>query len=223
VKTGVRHLDLECGTGMVATLSTSLGSSVSGVDPSPEMLQIARTRVPNGDFRQADMKSLPFGDHSFDLVTAFNVISFAEDPVQTIREAARVTAPGGRIAITTWGKPDHMEAAELIASYAALMPPTCPYFFGGPFTQSEDDRLHTTALEGGLMPLTVFDVETAWGYPDEDTALRGLSSLPVAGLAIAHSGEEKFAQATKTALAPYRQNDGSYRIGATVRCLIATV
>jgi len=77
------------------------------------------------------------------------------------------------------------------------------------------------AAAGGLTPVKVFDVDTAWTYPDEATVLRGLASAGVAIRAIEHSGEDAFIAAHRAALAPFRQSDGSFRIGARARCLVA--
>ncbi|MGB3316617.1 MAG: class I SAM-dependent methyltransferase, partial [Albidovulum sp.] len=72
VTTGTRHLDAGCGAGMAAALAASLGAKVAGLDAAEEMLEIARERVPAGDFRQGDLEALPWDDNSFDLVTGFN-------------------------------------------------------------------------------------------------------------------------------------------------------
>ncbi|WP_198376082.1 class I SAM-dependent methyltransferase [Neoroseomonas rubea] len=66
-----------------------------------------------------------------------------------------------------------------------------------------------------------FDVDTHWSYPDEATALRGLGSAGVAVRAIEHAGAEAFVAAHRAALAPFRQPDGGFRIGARFRCLVA--
>jgi ubiquinone/menaquinone biosynthesis C-methylase UbiE len=67
---------------------------VTGVDLSPEMVRIAQAKVPGVTFEPADASRLPFPDASFDLVTQNNV------PVY-FSEIARVTAPGGRVLITS--------------------------------------------------------------------------------------------------------------------------
>ncbi len=68
----------------------------------------------------------------------------------------------------------------------------------------------------------MFDVDTPWFYPDEATALRGQAAAGVAVKAMEHSGEAAFMAATRAALAPFRQPDGSFRIGARFRCLVAS-
>ncbi|WP_050930366.1 class I SAM-dependent methyltransferase [Aestuariivita boseongensis] len=222
VTSGTWHLDAGCGAGMACALSASLGAAVAGLDASEEMLKIARDRTPSGYFRQGDLEALPFEDDSFDVVTGFNAFQYAGDPAQALREAGRVTRPGGKIVILTWGEPEGMEAAGHIAVMKPLLPappPGAP----GPFALSEESTLRAFAEKGGLTPMEIHDVETRWHYPDADTALRGLSSPGVAVKAIEHAGEEAFRAAMLAFLAPFVGADGSVSFGARFRYLIATV
>lgn len=216
-----RHLDAGCGAGMAAALSAELGAAVAGVDAAPALLEIARERTPDGDFRHGDIEELPFDDDSFDLVTGFNAFQFAADAARALREAARVTRCGGSVVVMTWGEPAGMEAASLVAAMKSLMPPAPPGA-PGPFALSDEAALRGFVQAGGLTPVAVFDVETPWAYPDLATALRGFSAAGVAVRAVEHVGEAAFAEAIGAAFAPFRQADGSYRIGARARCLIAT-
>lgn len=221
VAPGTRHLDVGCGAGMAAALSASLGARVAGIDAAAPLLDIARERTPGGDFRHGDLEALPFADAGFDLVTGFNAFQFAGDPAQALREAGRVTRPGGTIAILTWGNPVGMEAASVVgAPMKALLPPAPPGT-PGPFALSDETALRAFAASGGLKPGAMFDVDTHFFYLDMATALRGLGSSGAAIRAIEHAGQEAFAAAQSAALAPFRQPDGSFRIGAQFRCLLA--
>lgn len=217
---GTRHLDVGCGAGMAAQLSAALGAKVAGIDAAETMLAIARERTPAGDFRQGDIEALPFDDDAFDLVTGFNAFQFAADPAQALREAGRVTKPGGKIVIMTWGEPAGMQAASIVGALKPLLPAPPPGS-PGPFALSDESALRSFSAAGGLTPGAVFDVETNWTYRDEETALRGLNSSGVAVRAIENSGQDAVAGAHRAALTPYRQPNGSYRIGACFRCLVA--
>lgn len=217
---GTRHLDVGCGAGMAAALSAGRGAAVSGLDAAEALLEIAWERTPGGDFRLGDVEALPFGDDAFDLVTGFNAFQYAGDAARALRKAGRVTKPGGMIAIMTWGEPAGMEASSLVAALKQLLPPPPPGA-PGPFALSDEAALRAFAAAGGLTPGAVFDVDTHWSYPDEATALRGLGSAGVAVRAIEHAGAEAFVAAHRAALAPFRQPDGGFRIGARFRCLVA--
>jgi SAM-dependent methyltransferase len=217
---GLRHLDVGCGAGMAAALSAARGAEVAGIDAAEAMLAIARERTPGGDFRQGDIEALPWDDGSFDLVTGFNAFQFAGDPARALREAGRVTRPGGEIVIMVWGEPAGMEAASLITALRPLLPappPGAP----GPFALSDGTALRALAVAAGLTPGAMFDVDALWTYPDEATALRGLGSAGIAVRAAELAGERAVAEAYRAALAPFRQTDGSFRIGARFRCLAA--
>jgi ubiquinone/menaquinone biosynthesis C-methylase UbiE len=220
VAPGTRHLDVGCGAGMAATLSASLGATVAGIDAAEALLVIARERTPGGDFRQGDLEALPFADASFDLVTGFNAFQFAGDATLALREARRVTRPGGMVVVMTWAEPAGMEAASLVAALKPLLPPAPPGA-PGPFALSEVSALRTFAEASGLTPHDVFEVDTHWYYRSEAAALRGLGSSGVAIRAIEHSGADAFIAAHQAALAPFRQTDGSFRLTARFRCLVA--
>jgi hypothetical protein len=79
--------------------------------------------------------------------------------------------------------------------------------------------LRAFALVGGLRLGAAFDVDTHWVYRNQAPALRALASSGVAIRAVEHSGTDAFVAADRAALAPLRQSDGSYRIGASSRCL----
>jgi SAM-dependent methyltransferase len=94
-----RALDLGCGEGRLARDLAALGHDVVGVDLSPTMVAAAREAAPEMELHVADAADLPFGDGSFALVVAFMSLQDVDDLPGTIREAARVLAPGGRICL----------------------------------------------------------------------------------------------------------------------------
>jgi ubiquinone/menaquinone biosynthesis C-methylase UbiE len=117
---GTRYLDLGCGAGMAAQVAAGRGAKVSGLDAAEALLAIARDRVPEGDFHHGDLEDLPFEDESFDVVTGFNSIQYAGNPVVALREARRVVRAYGAVAVVTWGDPVGMEAAALVTALGAL-------------------------------------------------------------------------------------------------------
>lgn len=107
-------------------IAAARGAQVSGLDAAEALLEIARRRAPQGDFRQGDLEELPFDDDSFDMVTGFNAFQYAGSPAVALAEARRVARPGGTVVIMTWSNPDGMEAASLVAAVRPLMPPPPP-------------------------------------------------------------------------------------------------
>jgi len=222
VGAGTRVLDAGCGAGMALRLAAGLGAVVSGIDASQALLEVARNRLPDAALAHGDLEELPYKDNAFDVVTGFNSFQFAADPAVALQEARRVTKPGGRVFVMTWGEPAGMEAAALVAALKPLLP-SPPPGAGGPFALSEPGKLEELATSAGLTAIEVFDVETPWRYPDLTTAQKGLGSSGVAAKAAEISGQDALDDAHATALAPFRQSDGSYRIAATFRVLMAGV
>jgi SAM-dependent methyltransferase len=216
------YCDVGCGSGLAARLAADLGARVHALDASDALLAIARERVPAGDFRVGDLEALPFASAAFDLVTGFNAFQFAADPSTALSEARRVAKPGAHVVIATWGKPEGMEAAALVAATKPLLPappPNAP----GPFALSDETALRAFAARAGLRPLDVFDVDCVWTYGDLDTGVRALGSTGVAARAIETSGEDAVTRAHANALRRFGQPDGTFRVRATFRCLTTRV
>lgn len=93
-------LDAACGTGRYAAYLASLGRKVIGVDISPEMLAVARAKVPGGDFREGDVRQLPVPDQHVDLVVCALALTHVPDLAPVLAEFARVLRPGGHLVIS---------------------------------------------------------------------------------------------------------------------------
>ncbi|MEM8655115.1 MAG: class I SAM-dependent methyltransferase [Pseudomonadota bacterium] len=99
---GARVLDLGCGTGdPIARWFKAEGFAVTGVDFSEPMLEIARDRWPDGDWRQADMRDFELGQ-TFDGIIAWNSFFHltAEDQRSCIARMARHLKTGGTLMLT---------------------------------------------------------------------------------------------------------------------------
>jgi len=212
-------LDLGCGAGTFCAMAAARGAHVAGVDVAVGLLEIARQRVPAGDFRTGDMRSLPHADDAFDLVTGFNAFQFAADPVAALREAARV-ARGGRVVVAVFG-PREANASDAYLSVLAGLLPAPPPGAPGPYALSGDGALQVLAASAGLVAVEVRDVDCPWVYPDLPTALRGLMSPGPAVAAAARAGEEAVREAVTGALAPFRTPDGGYRLSNVFRYMLA--
>lgn len=85
-------LDVGCGTGrglsVVARLSP--GVRMHGIEPSEQMLAIARNKVPTADLRVGVGETLPFEDGSIDVVSAAGIMHHVDDPDAVIAEMFRV-------------------------------------------------------------------------------------------------------------------------------------
>jgi len=110
---GHRVLDLATGTADLAiqVAQTEPSVSVVGLDPSSKMLEVGRVKVTRAELEarvelvQGDAQALPFETHSFDSVCIAFGIRNVPDRGKALREMARVTRPGGRIAILELSEP----------------------------------------------------------------------------------------------------------------------
>jgi SAM-dependent methyltransferase len=107
VRPGERVLDLATGTGITAIAARERGATVTGVDLTPELLQVARSKARGEgfddiDFREGDAEALPFADASFDVVLSTCGHMFAPDQASVAAELARVTRSGGRVVFLAW-------------------------------------------------------------------------------------------------------------------------
>jgi SAM-dependent methyltransferase/catechol 2,3-dioxygenase-like lactoylglutathione lyase family enzyme len=90
-------LEIGCGPGRLLAALAGRGWTVTGVDPAPAMLELARERVPAAAPRLtvARAEELPHDDATFDAVVAIGVLEYADLPA-ALRELVRVLKPGGR-------------------------------------------------------------------------------------------------------------------------------
>jgi len=86
-----RILDVGCGTGLYLEVFKENGLNVTGLEPSPAMLQFARKRMGHrAALVPGHAEDLPFDDNEFDIVTLITCLEFVEDPESALAEAIRV-------------------------------------------------------------------------------------------------------------------------------------
>jgi SAM-dependent methyltransferase len=215
-------LDAGCGAGGFLRLAgaTGVGLEMHGIDAAPGLIEIAGTRAPEAALRVGDLEELPYHDASFDVVTALNSYQFAADPAAALREAARVTRVGGRVFIASWGRAEDCEAAFYVRALASLLPPPRPGT-PGPFALSEPRQLEHLALDVGLTPIAVAEVDAPWRFQNLDTALRALLSPGFAVRAIRATSEPLVRSVVMDAIAPFRTSRGEYRLENRMRFIVA--
>ncbi len=110
-------LDIGTGTGRMAELFAGKADRITALDKNLEMLRVARAKLQHLtntqiELIQGDFSDLPLAEEAFDTVLLHQVIHFAQDPADPLAEAARVTRPGGRIAIVDFDAHDREELRD---------------------------------------------------------------------------------------------------------------
>lgn len=217
---GTSLIDVACGSGYTTALAARLGASVSGIDASVELIDIARRRTPDADFRPGDMFALPWADDSFDVATSFNGIWGGCETA--MHEAARILRPGGRIGITFWGRGANMDLRGFFMALGGCM-------------ASIADEMSTTASIGrpgvaeemltnaGFGRIERFDVDGVLEMTDDDAAWRTVRSPGLILPALDALGDAEARKRLMPSLAPFRADDGSYRLVNELTCVTATL
>jgi ubiquinone/menaquinone biosynthesis C-methylase UbiE len=109
-----RLVDIGTGTGRMIELLGDAAASALGIDRSPEMLRLARSKLAasgqdRAELRQGDMYALPLPGGSADTVLLHQVLHYAQQPRSAVAEAARLLGPGGRLLIVDFASHDREE------------------------------------------------------------------------------------------------------------------
>src|SRR5439155_17076687 len=197
---GTRLLDVGCGTGLTLVLAADRGAVPSGADISPGLLAIARDRLPRAGLHEADMESLPFVDASFDAVTGVNAFQFAGDPRRALREAARVTRPGGHVVASLFAAPERSQGTVAHEAMSALIP-AAQAGDHAPYALSAPGNLEAALAGAGLQPAGSGEVVCHWRYADMDEAVRALLCSAGGARAAEAAGQQAVGAALPPALA----------------------
>jgi SAM-dependent methyltransferase len=206
-------LDVGCGSGELLAMLEGLSAISAGIDPAPRMLELARLRAPDSDIQLGIVESLPWPDGSFDVVTAVNSLQFADDTLAALGEMARVTVPGGSVAVANWAEGDlndldAIERAVASADGDEVKPDGELRVQGG---------LETLFREGGLEVVDSGLIDVPWEAQDD-------ASL-VAGVSLGESAEvtAELSEIVIASAQPFQTASGGYRLVNRFRFAVARV
>ena len=94
-----RVLEIGCGTGMFTAGFRRASKEVISTDISSGMIDMARNRIPEGNFSVADAENLPFEDNSFDCVVGVNTFSYFQNKHRAVAEITRVLKTPGKLVL----------------------------------------------------------------------------------------------------------------------------
>lgn len=217
-------LGLGCRSGLALLLAAGRGAEVVGLEPEAELRSLAQDRslrVMSDVYRElAPDGGAGAQPPAHSLVTAFEHLSCTADPLALVRDAARLTLPGGHVALATWGPPERCESAAVLRVARRLADPLrrAPY---APFALSEPGAVERMVARAGLRLGGGGRVLCPFAYPDLQSAVRGLLSMGVFDAAADYSGLRQVEKEVVEALHPYRRGDGSVRMLNVFRYTLA--
>ena len=122
-KPGMSILDIAAGPGSSSEPLQQAGADVVALDFSEGMLTQGRKVRPKLTFVRGDALQLPFPDHHFDLTTISFGIRNTNDYEKALREAYRVTKPGGRMVIVEFSTPTNKFFRNIYLNYLMRLLP----------------------------------------------------------------------------------------------------
>jgi SAM-dependent methyltransferase len=191
VKTGERVLDVGCGCASTTlALAEAVGpsGSVTGIDISRPMLDVARRRVAERgakiSFLEADASVHSF-QPEYDLVFSRFGVMFFSDPTGAFANIRKALSPIGRLAFVCWRTlPENVWAARPLAAAVDLLPPQPPVdpLAPGPFAFADSARLISILRDAGFVDPRANPLDTVMnmGASVEDAAKAALSVGPLA-------------------------------------------
>ena len=212
-------LDAGCGSGLALSIAAERGAQTIGVDAAPGMLEITKRRVPSAELHVGDLESLPLADHSCDVVTAFNSLQFAENPMRALAEFRRVVKPEGDVAIAQWGEAARCQTEALFAQLRSLVPsqPDAP----APLALSGDGRLEARLVDARLHPYRWGEVEVVLSYADYDECYRAFVSAGPIVRVVGLAGEVRVRGVFDRIIKPLQREDGSIQQRNVFRWVIS--
>jgi SAM-dependent methyltransferase len=174
VPAGRRWLDVGCGTGALSQTILELASPrfVHGVDPSQGYVHFIREKTQDARaiFSVGDAQALQLDAGSYDATVSGLVLNFIREKQQALAEMARVTRPGGIVALYVW---DYAGAMQLMRHFwdaaVALDPAAFDLDEGRRFPICKPEPLMNLFESAGLQDVEVraIDVPTVFQNFDD--------------------------------------------------------
>jgi ubiquinone/menaquinone biosynthesis C-methylase UbiE len=206
LRPGERFLDVAAGPGGLSLPAARLGASVLATDWSPAMVgRLAARAHAEGltrvEGRVMDAHALELEDDQFDVTGSQFGVMLVPDQPTALREMVRVTRPGGRVLLVTYGPPARFEALQY---FVAALQAVVPEFEGLPddpppleFQASDPDvlagRLAAAGLRGVRVDTSVQEELSVASGQDCWTWM--VNSNPVVGMILSEVSEQDQAAA----------------------------
>lgn len=202
---GATVVDLACGTGSAAVAAAGRGAEVTGVDLTPELIDLAAQRAPHISWTVGDAADTGLPPGSFDVAVSNMGIIFVE-PVSQVAEVARLLKPAGVLAFSSWVR---AQSNPLFDPVIAVL--GAPATTGFSPDQWGDDAVVADRLGPRFTDLQIERGEHRWEFASVDDAMTWLqneSPMHVATFARAGDARAPLADAFTAALRQHADPSG---------------
>jgi ubiquinone/menaquinone biosynthesis C-methylase UbiE len=226
---GMRLLELAAGPGDTGFLAAELiapGGTLISSDATEGMLEVARQRAGglglssvHLEFKQLEIEWIDLPTASVDAILCRWAYMLTVDPEAGMREARRVLAPGGRLALAVWGT-DEENPWATIATDALIqggyIEPIERSASPGIFSLADPDRLQEMVEEAGFVGVLVESIEVMRDYDAfEEFWDESLDLSPSLGAAIVRLTDEQrddVGRRARKLAEPYSDGDGAIHL-----------
>jgi SAM-dependent methyltransferase len=232
---GQTVLELGAGTGETGfEAAASLGEDgrLISTDFSPDMVEVACRRgaqlgLANVDYRVIDAERIELDSGSVDGVLCQSTYMLVADPAAALAETRRVLRPGGRLALSVWGAPEHNPWASIggmILIERGHLPAPEP---GAPgvFSMASQDRTRALLDGAGFTSVRTEEVPVRFAFRDLDDYeqwvidVGGPFAMLVRGLP--EDEREVLRARLRQAFVPFA-TDGGYELPGVALCALAS-
>ena len=226
VRPGDDVLDVGCGTGVLARHAAQRLAgvgNVTGLDPNPGMLEVARRAPERITWVAGVAEALPFADEAFDRVLSQFVLMFVTDTEQAVHQLRRVTRAHGTVGVATWCQVEESPGyAAMIDLLDEVIGSSAAAALRAPFALGTEPELHTLLARA-------FDQIRIAKHPGEarfaslqawlHTEIRGWTLAD----AISDENYERLLERAPAQLADFVTDDGTVRFPAPALIAVAHV
>ncbi|MBX7450561.1 class I SAM-dependent methyltransferase [Mycolicibacterium sp. 3033] len=211
-----RVVDLACGTGSAARAADAAGAQVTGVDVTPELIELAARRAPGITWTVGDAAATGLPSSSFDVAVSNMGIIFV-DPDRQLAEITRVLKPAGVLSFSAWVRG---ESNPLFDPIVDTLGPPAP----APFTPDQWGDEHIVAQRLARFDDVEFDHgEHRWEFESVGEGLQWLqtgSPMHVATFDRAGAARQDLTAAFTRALQQHASPSGA--VSVTSRYVVVT-
>jgi 2-polyprenyl-6-hydroxyphenyl methylase/3-demethylubiquinone-9 3-methyltransferase len=121
---GLTILDVGCGGGVLSEPLARLGATVTGLDPAPTNISVARLHAERAgvsvDYRNQTVEAVVASGETFDMVLAMEVVEHVADVQAFVSACTRAVKPGGFLAMATLNRTLRSFATAIVAAEYVL-------------------------------------------------------------------------------------------------------